>query len=248
MHRSTTGPLHRAGHRPANRLALIVLIGLLAGCGLPPPPEVQRLVDAPAGRPDQISFAEIARRVEPVAHALCRARGIVRTCTFRFLIDTRPDQPPNAFQTVDRLGRPILGFNAALIAQARNADELAFVMGHEAAHHIQGHIPQREQAAMSGAILGTVLATAQGLPQAEIERAGLIGAELGARRFSKAFELEADAVGTEIALAAGFDAVRGAAFFDRLPDPGNRFLGSHPANAERKALVRATQARLLAGQ
>jgi predicted Zn-dependent protease len=105
----------------------------------------------------------------------------------------------------------------------------------------------REQAAISGALLGTILATAEGLPESEIERAGLIGAELGARRFSKAFELEADAMGTEIALRAGFNAVRGSAFFDRLPDPGNRFLGSHPANAERKALVRATQDRLLSG-
>lgn len=231
-----------------HRLVLTALLCLLAGCSLPPPPEVQKLLEAPVGRPDEISFAEVARRIEPVAHALCRARGIVRTCTFRFLIDTRPDQPPNAFQTVDRAGRPILGFNAALIAQARNADELAFVMGHEAAHHIQGHNPQRDQAALSGAILGTIIAKAQGRPEAQIEQAGMIGAELGARRFSKDFELEADAVGTEIALMAGFDAVRGSAFFDRLPDPGDRFLGSHPANAERKALVRATEARLRATQ
>ncbi len=226
------------------RLALIATL-LLAACSLPPPPDVQKLLASPSGE-DDISFAEIASRIEPVAESLCRARGAVRTCNFRMLIDTRTDQPPNAFQTVDRAGRPILGFNAPLIALARNADELAFVVGHEAAHHILGHIPQREQAAMSGALLGTILATAQGLPEPEIARAGRIGAELGARRFSRDFELQADALGTEIALRAGFDAVRGSAFFDRLPDPGNRFLGTHPANAERKALVRAVQARLLA--
>ncbi len=229
-----------------HRTLMIALLGLLAACAAPAPPELQALLEAPTGRAGEMSFAEVAARVEPVAEALCRERGVVRACNFRFLIDSRIDQPPNAFQTVDRAGRPILGFNAALIAQARNADELAFVMGHEAAHHIQGHIPQREQAAMSGALLGTILATAQGLPEAEIARAGQIGAEVGARRFSRAFELEADAMGTEIALRAGFDAVRGSAFFDRLPDPGNEFLGSHPANAERKALVRATQDRLLA--
>jgi hypothetical protein len=32
-----------------------------------------------------------------------------------------------------------------------------------------------------------------------------------------------------------------------LPDPGDRFLGTHPPNAERKALVRQTVARLRAG-
>lgn len=229
-----------------HRLALIAIL-VLAACSAAPPPDVQKLLAAPAGQPGEISFAEVAARIEPVAESLCRQKAVVRACNFRMLIDTRPDQPPNAFQTVDRAGRPILGFNAALISLAHNADELAFVVGHEAAHHVLGHIPQREQAAMSGALMGTILATAQGLPEIEIERAGQLGAELGARQFSKAFELEADALGTEIALRAGFDAVRGSAFFDRLPDPGNRFLGSHPGNAERKALVRAAQDRLLSG-
>ena len=32
----------------------------------------------------------------------------------------------------------------------------------------------------------------------------------------------------------------GTGFFDRLPDPGDRFLGTHPPNAERKAVVAAT--------
>ena len=230
-----------------NRLVLLAILGLLAACSTPPPPEVQKLLAAPAGQPGEISFAEVAARIEPLAESLCREKGVVRNCTFRMLIDTRPDQLPNAFQTVDRVGRPILGFNAALIGLARNADEMAFVMGHEAAHHILGHIPQREQAAMSGALLGTILATAQGLADPEIEQAAQLGAELGARQFSKAFELEADALGTEISLRAGFNAVRGAAFFDRLPDPGNQFLGSHPTNAQRKALVRATQTRILSG-
>lgn len=233
------------------RLVLALTLAVLAGCSASVGPGYAPLATAPgplpAPLPGEMTFAEVAARVGPIAEAICRDDARVSNCTFRIVIDTRPNQPPNAFQTIDRAGRPILGFTAALIAQARNADELAFVMGHEASHHIAGHIPQREQAAMSGALLGTIMATAQGLDPQGIERAGQIGAELGARRFSKDFELEADALGTEIALRAGFDAVRGSAFFDRLPDPGNRFLGTHPANAERKALVRATQARLLAG-
>jgi len=227
-----------------HRIAFLAILALLAGCSAPA--GYQGLLADPQPLPGEASFAAVAARVAPVAEQVCRERAVVRNCTFRILIDTRPDQPPNAFQTVDRSGRPILGFNTALIAQARNADELAFVMGHEASHHIRGHIPQREQAAVSGALLGAILATAQGLAPQDVERAGQLGAELGARRFSKAFELEADALGTEIALRAGFDAVRGSAYFDRLPDPGDQFLGTHPANADRKALVRATQQRLLA--
>jgi hypothetical protein len=41
--------------------------------------------------------------------------------------------------------------------------------------------------------------------------------------------------------------VTGSGFFDRLPDPGDRFLGSHPPNAQRKQLVREVTARLQAG-
>jgi predicted Zn-dependent protease len=62
--------------------------------------------------------------------------------------------------------------------------------------------------------------------------------------YSKEFELEADALGAEIALIAGFDPLRGTGFFDRLPDPGDKFLGSHPPNRQRKALVAATVRRL----
>ena len=73
---------------------------------------------------------------------------------------------------------------------------------------------------------------------------GEIGAVVGARSYSKEFELEADALGTVIAARAGFDPVRGAEFFLRIPDPGNRFLGTHPANAERIATVRRAAAEI----
>lgn len=55
------------------------------------------------------------------------------------------------------------------------------------------------------------------------------------RRISR---LEADGLGTEIAIRAGYDPVHGAEFFTRLPDPGDTFLGSHPPNAQRIAAVR----------
>jgi hypothetical protein len=63
---------------------------------------------------------------------------------------------------------------------------------------------------------------------------------MAARSYSKDFELQADALGAEIALVAGYDPLRGTAFFDRLPDPGDKFLGSHPPNAARKAQAAAT--------
>ena len=82
-----------------------------------------------------------------------------------------------------------------------------------------------------------------GSPEA-IQNAQQLGAVVGARRYSQEFELEADALGTVIAARAGFDPVRGAQFFFRLPDPGNRILGTHPPNAERVEIVNQTAAAL----
>ena len=231
------------------RLPLLAALMLaLGGCvaTYPAPPALPPATVQPAepGRAAAETFISVVQRVEPVAESYCRARGVARTCDFRIVVDDRPGQPPNAFQTLDRAGRPVIGFTLALIADARNPDELAFVLGHEAAHHIAGHIPKRQDQALSGALLAGVLAQASGLSPEEVRAAQNMGAEVAARSYSKEFELEADQLGAEIALVAGYDPIRGSGFFDRLPDPGDKFLGSHPPNAQRKALVEATVRRL----
>lgn len=190
------------------------------------------------------NFVAVVARVEPVAEQYCRRLARVANCDFQIVIDDRPGQPPNAYQTLDKAGRPILAFTVPLIRDARNRDELAFVMGHEAAHHIAGHIPRAQNSAMAGAVLAGILATVAGGGEQAVASAQDLGATVGARSYSKEFELEADSLGAEIAYVAGYDPVLGTAFFDRLPDPGDQFLGSHPANADRKRVVAATVARL----
>ena len=239
--------------RPWVRQIAIAATILLAGCADPvvlpepvkgPLPASVRLSPQLPARDAAANFVAAASRVEPVAEQYCRARTRALPCDFRIVVDDRPGQPPNAFQTLDRSGRPVIGLTLTLIAGARNVDELAFVIGHEAAHHILGHLPQQQGSAAAGAILAGVLATLDGADEATVRQAQDIGAVLGARRYSKEFELEADALGTEVAYRAGFDPVRGSAFFDRLGDPGNRFLGTHPPNAARKAIVRRVAAGL----
>lgn len=193
------------------------------------------------------SFAAVVQRVEPVAEAYCRHLNIASRCVFRIAIDDRPKVPANAYQTVDDQDRPIIAFTAALLTQAHNADELAFIMGHEAAHHILGHLPKQEQSALTGALLAGVMAKSAGATEVEVRKAQQAGATVAARIYSKDFELQADALGAEIALAAGYDPIRGAAYFDRLPDPGDQFLASHPGNSQRKVLVASTVRQLRAG-
>jgi predicted Zn-dependent protease len=188
------------------------------------------------GRSAVRNFVEVVRQVEPVAEQMCRARAPQLNCDFRIVVDDTVNAPPNAFQTVDESGRPIIAFTIPLIAEARNQDELAFIMSHEASHHIEGHLERQRRNATFGAILLGGLASAAG--EDAQRSAQEIGAAIGARSYSKDFELEADALGTVIAQQAGFDPVRGAEFFTRIPDPGNRFLGTHPANSDRIAIVR----------
>ncbi len=189
-------------------------------------------------------FLTVAQRIEPVAERNCRARAPRSNCDFRIVVDDRPGQPVNAYQTLDRTGRPVVAFTLPMIGAVRNADELAFVMGHEAAHHIAGHIPRQQQSAMAGAVILGGIAAITGAGQSVVDGAVDLGAGVGGRVFSKDFELEADALGTVIAHRAGYDPVRGVAFFSQIPDPGNRFLGTHPPNAQRVETVRRVAAGL----
>lgn len=241
-------------------LALMAVLALGACVGGPvsqpggqggPYPDAQPLglPDEPAPDPTTAArnFATVVDRVEPVAERVCRERLPGDPCDFRIVVDTTPGAQPNAYQSRDSAGRPVIAFTVPLIALARNQDELAFVMGHEAAHHILAHIPRQQRDAMTSAVLSGMMTAAMGGGVGAIQNAEQMGASLGARAFSKDYELEADELGTVLAYEAGYDPVRGAAFFSRLPDPGNRFLGSHPPNAQRIEAVRRTMAALTGG-
>lgn len=215
-----------------------------AGAALAPSPDFPPVMSP---RDAAENFVTVVSRLEPVTEQACLSltRGV--NCDFLIVVDDRPNQPPNAFQTLDRQGRPVLGFTLALIADARNPDEIAFVLGHEASHHILGHIPQTKANAQGAAVMAGILAAASGASPEAAARMQDMAASVGARSYAKEFELQADALGAEIAWRSGYDPVRGTGFFDRLPDPGDRFLGSHPPNQSRKAQVARVVARLQAG-
>ena len=48
-------------------------------------------------------------------------------------------------------GQPILGFTMTLLTDMYNADEIAFVIGHEAAHHILSHIDRQKGSSIDAA-------------------------------------------------------------------------------------------------
>ncbi len=117
-------------------------------------------------------------------------------------------------------------------------------MGHEAAHHIENHIDKQVGTATIGAVLGTLIGAYIGGTDIAADVGQQVGGTVGARAFSKEMELEADALGAVIAHKAGYDPRRGAEFFFRIPDPGDKFLGTHPPNGDRRATVERVAAGL----
>lgn len=237
----------RVPHLPA----VIIALATLGACVAPTSPQT-----APQGQSQLASqtsgsagisvedFAAVVRQMEPVAEAECRARLPQGRCDYKIQVDRRTSQPANAYQSVNANGDPTITFTIALINEVQNRDELAFVMGHEAAHHIAGHLERTQSTALAGGVLGGLIGAALGGDAATIDMLQNVGATVGARSYSKAYELEADQLGTVITARAGFNPVRGAQFFTRIPDPGDRFLGTHPPNAQRIETVKRTMAGL----
>jgi predicted Zn-dependent protease len=199
-----------------------------------------------AGARGASDFRRVAARIEPVAEQLCREEAPGADCDFRIGLETDPRMPPNAFQTLDENGRPIVIIGANLLREMQSDDELAFVLAHEMSHHIAGHIGKQQQQQALGALVlgGLVAATGQayGQPASDdaIRRAMDVGAYVGARAYSQSYELEADTLGAYVTARAGYSPERGADIFGRpaLANPGGpAILASHPGSAQRQATV-----------
>ena len=237
------------------KLGLVAICGfVLVSCGGAPAVPTVRPAPPVAQAPQSsqplvnpvASFKRVIGRVEPVGTEICRGMTSQQPCDFAIYVDNRPDSGSviNAYQTESETGQPVVIFTAALLKSVRNEDELAFILGHEMAHHIAGHIRKQSANTWLGAIALGGLAAAVGGDSTMVDLAADIGAGIGSRVYSKEHELQADEIGTVIAHRAGYDAVAGSMFFNRLPDPGDRVLGTHPPNAARLTRVRATVAKL----
>lgn len=221
---------------------LLTVVLVLSACVSTPVPQPAPNDAELAGRARQAvqNFAIVVDRVEPVAEQVCRERTPRQNCDFGIFVDRDPRSGVNAFQTVDPAGRPAIIFTLGLIAEARNTDELAFIMGHEAGHHIAQHLLQQQARSVEGARVFSDVARQSGANARQITEAAQLGSFVASRQFGQQAELEADAIGTAIALRAGFDPLIGAEFFTRIPDPDDPFLSTHPPNAARVGVLRGT--------
>jgi predicted Zn-dependent protease len=245
------------------RLLLLIASLVLVSCGptyqVPPAPRVggaQVAVPLQPGAAASRSYAaaraewdRVIPRVRQQAVQFCLEEHQGRPaafCDFQIRLIEDPRAPPNAFQTVGRDGRPLLVMTSNLLGDTRSADEIAFVMAHEASHHIAGHLErQRANVALGALILGSLAQATigAGTDPARADRivsdAMDLGAFAGSRAYSQAFELEADTLGAFIAARAGYSPEAGALMFHRTPSasgPGS-LISSHPPSRQRLATV-----------
>ena len=152
--------------------------------------------------------------VEPAAESVCGRFMPHKNCDLMAVVAGESDRSMNAYQIG---GQTTIVFTRPLLAHFRNDDELAFSYAHEAAHYILRH----HETIMTGEIRG-----------AGTRRSGN-------RVYSPQAEFEADMLGAEITLLAGYDPAVGVLVFDYLPEASrSAILPSHPPNKERIARVR----------
>jgi predicted Zn-dependent protease len=144
-----------------------------------------------------------------------------------------------------------IGVHSGLVITAQSESELAIVLSHEIGHVTQRHIArmiarQKESTAMAiGALLLAILAArAGGSSSGDLTQAAILGSQAALIQqqlnFSREAEREADRVGFQTLVDAGFDGRGMEAFFARMQS-GSRiyesaapaYLRTHPMTVER---------------
>ncbi|MBI3026343.1 MAG: M48 family metallopeptidase, partial [Candidatus Tectomicrobia bacterium] len=145
--------------------------------------------------------------------------------------------------TVNALAAPggfIVVFRG-LLERTRTAEELAGVLAHEVEHVLQRHATKAlVQHVSTGLLFTAVTGDVSGVMAYGLESARV----LGALRYSRAAEEEADAEGLQLLLAARVDPAGMIAFFEgmesqRAAAPAVlKYLSTHPATGDRLARLR----------
>jgi beta-barrel assembly-enhancing protease len=176
-----------------------------------------------------------------------RLVAAVPDTTFNFQFFAVQDKEINAFA----LPGGFVGVNTGLILLTQNESELASVLGHEISHVTQHHIArmiasQKDSMLMQlGALAMAILAAkAGGSSGGQAAQAALASAQaLSVQQqlnFTRAHEYEADRIGFQRMVAAGFDPNAMASMMKRLQDATRfsdsgapSYLRSHPVTSER---------------
>jgi Zn-dependent protease with chaperone function len=183
------------------------------------------------GQPLQLSALRGRQRIEATYN-------VVPACAFN--LNMQDNNQWNAYADGETMH-----VERKLVDDLSNDDDLAFVIAHELAHNLVGHVGKTQQNMMAGALIGlgieaAIGAMGGGSVNGEIARAGAGVAQM---RYSQDFEREADYVGLYILANTGYDLNAGPRVARRIAEQDPRaitYAGSHPSSADRAASLMAT--------
>jgi membrane-associated protease RseP (regulator of RpoE activity) len=152
----------------------------------------------------------------------------------KYFMVLAPSDQINAFSD----GNNIVVYNG-MMRFVESDDELAFVLAHEIAHNVLGHIRKKTGNVVLGSILDLLILGTTG-----VSTGGMFG-RLGSAAHSQGFEFEADYAGLYIAARAGHDVSGAVNFWRRLAAEQPRsiergFAASHPSTPERFVAMERT--------
>ncbi|PXA85490.1 Zn-dependent protease with chaperone function [Caulobacter sp. D4A] len=174
-------------------------------------------------------------RVERVGQRVVTAAGLADR-PWDYVVFDNP--VPNAFV----LPGGHVGVNSGLVQLVDNDDQLAAVLGHEAAHVVARHAAERYSQQMSTQLVLAIAQAAAGGGTSDggkaVSALGGAGAQVGfLLPFSRKHELEADRLGVDFMQRAGYRPREAVALWRKMQAQGgsNRaeFTSTHPSDATR---------------
>ncbi len=183
---------------------------------------------APDSHPQVVRLRAIAERIIPFSYS-----WNPRAKDWKWEVSLIGSKQINAFCMP---GGKIAFYYGILDQLKLNDDEVAAIMGHEAAHALREHARERlgKTAATRGAIeIGSAIFGLGGLGRLAAD----MGGQLLSLKFGRDDESEADLVGLELAARAGYDPRAGVTLWQKMAAANKgappAWLSTHPPGKER---------------
>lgn len=236
--------------RPLACLAAIMAAAGLAACAYNADlgrDQFAMVDDASLARSGEQAWAELLRtgkvstdarmnaRVNAIGQRIIESAGLANRTWDVVVFD---NDTPNAFV----LPGGHIGVNSGLVKLVDNDDQLAAVLGHEAAHVLGRHAAERYSQQMSTQLVLAIAQAAAGGGASDggkaVSALGGAGAQMGfLLPFSRKHELEADQLGVDIMERARYRPREAVALWRKMAAQGGRgraeFASTHPSDATR---------------